>query len=141
LSNLRIHVRRTDKRSEAAFHDVSEYMKYVEDYYIIYQYQNPNVNFTKRVYLATDEPTVFEDIRTKYEGFEIFREIFFFCIDEYRYPDYIVHGDIAIAQSAQLNSRYGTESLKGLLLDIHFLSLCDYLVCTLSSQVKGFLCN
>jgi glycoprotein 6-alpha-L-fucosyltransferase len=80
LSNLRIHVRRTDKRSEAAFHDVSEYMKYVEDYYIIYQYQNPNVNFTKRVYLATDEPTVFEDIRTKYEGFEIFREIFFFVL-------------------------------------------------------------
>ncbi len=52
-----------------------------------------------------------------------------------------MHGDIDIAQSAQLNSRYGTESLKGLLLDIHFLSLCDYLVCTLSSQVKDFLCN
>jgi glycoprotein 6-alpha-L-fucosyltransferase len=117
-------------------------MKYVEDYYIIYQYQNPNVNFTKRVYLATDEPTVFKDIRIKYERFEVFREIFFvFSIDEYRYPNYVVHGDIAIAQSAQLNSRYGTESLKGLLLDIHFLSLCDYLVCTLSSQVKGFLCH
>jgi hypothetical protein len=42
-------------------------MKYVEDYYVIYQYQNPNLNFTKRVYLATDDPTVFRDARTKYE--------------------------------------------------------------------------
>lgn len=67
MFNLRIHVRRTDKGTEAAFHNISEYMKYVEDYYIIYQYQNPNVNFTKRVYLATDEPTIFKDIRTKYQ--------------------------------------------------------------------------
>lgn len=52
-----------------------------------------------------------------------------------RYPDYIFYGDTAVAQSAQLNSRYGTESLKGVLLDIHFLSLSDYLVCTFSSQV------
>jgi glycoprotein 6-alpha-L-fucosyltransferase len=64
----RIHVRRTDKvGSEAAFHDISEYMKYVEDYYIIYQYQNPNLKFTKRVYVATDEPTVVRDARMKYE--------------------------------------------------------------------------
>lgn len=62
----RIHVRRTDKvGTEAAFHDISEYMKHAEDYYAIYQYQNPNVNFTKRVYLATDEPTVFTDARAK----------------------------------------------------------------------------
>lgn len=51
-----------------------------------------------------------------------------------RYPDYVFYGDTAVAKSAQLNSRYGTESLKGVLLDIHFLSLCDYLVCTFSSQ-------
>jgi len=64
----RIHVRRTDKvGSEAAFHDIAEYMKYVEDYYIIYEYQNPEKKFTKRVYLATDEPTVFNEAREKYE--------------------------------------------------------------------------
>lgn len=61
-------MRRTDKvGSEAAFHDVTEYMKYVEDYYIIYQYQNPNVNFKKRVFLATDEPSVFNEARSKYD--------------------------------------------------------------------------
>lgn len=40
-------------------------MRYVDDYYVIYQYQNPNVNLTKRVYLATDEPMIFEEIQTK----------------------------------------------------------------------------
>ncbi|CAF3305974.1 unnamed protein product [Rotaria socialis] len=112
-----IHVRRTDKvGTEAAFHDISEYMKYAEDYYITYQYQNPNSKFIKRVYLATDDPSVFNDARTKY-------------------PDYVFYGDTIVAQSAQLNTRYGTESLKGVLLDIHFLSLSDYLVCTFSSQI------
>lgn len=78
MFNLRIHVRRTDKASEAAFHDISEYMRYVEEYYVIYQYQNPNVNFTKRVYLATDEPAVFKNIRTRYERFKVFRGIYSF---------------------------------------------------------------
>jgi glycoprotein 6-alpha-L-fucosyltransferase len=63
----------------------------------------------------------------------LFEKYFFVLIN--RYPDYVFYGDTAIAQSAQLNSRYGTESLKGVLLDIHFLSLTDYLVCTFSSQV------
>jgi len=80
LFNLRIHVRRTDKGSEAAFHNISEYMRYVEDYYVIYQYQYPNLNFTKRVYLATDEPTVFKDIRNEYEGFEVFEKSVFFAL-------------------------------------------------------------
>ena len=82
MLNCRIHVRRTDKQNEAAFHNISEYMKYVEDYYIVYQYQNPNVNFAKRIYLATDEPTVFEEIQTKYEEMQLFhrRRIFVFAL-------------------------------------------------------------
>lgn len=49
-------------------------MKYVEDYYLTYQYQHPNIKFEKRVYLATDDPTVFEEIRTQYERFSICRD-------------------------------------------------------------------
>ncbi|CAF1024054.1 unnamed protein product [Rotaria sp. Silwood1] len=112
-----IHIRRTDKlASEAAFHSLSEYMKYVEDYYIIYQYQNPDLKLIKRVYLASDDPSVFNEARTNY-------------------PNYVFYGDQASAKSAQLDSRYGTDSLKAVILDIHFLSLCDYLVCTFSSQI------
>jgi hypothetical protein len=69
-------------------------------------------------------------------GTKILRNNFVSSIDEYRYPDYVVYGDPDVAQSAQLDTRYGRESLKGVISDIHFLSLCDYLVCTFSSQVK-----
>ena len=62
----------------------------------------------------------------------------FFVLNRYRYPDYVVHGNVSAAQLAQVESRYQRESLKGLLLDIHFLSLCDYLVCTFSSGVNIF---
>ncbi|CAF1313430.1 unnamed protein product, partial [Didymodactylos carnosus] len=111
-----IHVRRTDKvGTEADYHEISEYMKYVQEYYAIYQYQYPSLNLVKHVYIATDDPSVFKDARSKF-------------------PEYVFHGDAAISQTAQLYSRYKTESLKGVILDIHFLSLCDYLVCTFSSQ-------
>lgn len=39
------------------------------------------------------------------------------------------------AKTASLNQRYSPESAQGVILDIHFLSQCDYLVCTFSSQV------
>ena len=112
-------------------------MKHVEDYYVIYQYQNPEVNLTKRVYIATDDPTVLEEARTKYEVSLL--SFFLSLIRMNRYPDYVFYGDTDVAKSAQLESRYGTESLKGVLSDIHFLSLSDYLVCTFSSHVKTLL--
>jgi len=40
-------------------------MNFVDDYYRTFQYQNPNLKFTKRVYIATDEPSVFTDARNK----------------------------------------------------------------------------
>lgn len=39
------------------------------------------------------------------------------------------------SRSAALHTRYSDESLRGIILDIHFLSQTDYLVCTFSSQV------
>lgn len=53
-------------------------MKYVEDYYTIYKYQNPNTLLTKRVYLATDDPSVLDDARTRYDSL-----FFFFKLDIY----------------------------------------------------------
>lgn len=52
------------------------------------------------------------------------------------YPDYEIVGDISIAKSAAVNSRYSENSLSGIITDIHLLSLTDYLVCTFSSQVQ-----
>ncbi|KAL3226312.1 hypothetical protein MRX96_025212 [Rhipicephalus microplus] len=70
----------------------------------------------RRVYLATDDPKLLGEARSKY-------------------PDYQFYGDSRIANTAALGQRYSSESLRGVLLDIHMLSRCDYLVCTFSSQV------
>ena len=52
-----------------------------------------------------------------------------------RYPDFEVLGDEGRAQTGGVASRYTKSGLLNLLIDIHTLSLCNYLVCTFSSQV------
>ncbi|XP_069156944.1 alpha-(1,6)-fucosyltransferase isoform X2 [Procambarus clarkii] len=110
-----VHVRRTDKvGTEAAFHSIEEYMSHVENYYTALKLHQADV--VKRVYLASDDPTVISEAQKKY-------------------PDYIFLGDSNIARTAAVATRYTDASLKGIIADVHFLSLTDYLVCTFSSQV------
>lgn len=52
-----------------------------------------------------------------------------------RYPNYKFIYDEENSKTASLNERYSPASAQGIILDIHFLSQCDYLVCTFSSQV------
>ncbi|XP_041468753.1 alpha-(1,6)-fucosyltransferase-like isoform X3 [Lytechinus variegatus] len=52
------------------------------------------------------------------------------------YPDYVFIGDHSIAKSAGLSSRYSDDSLRGIILDIYFLSRTDFFVGTFSSQVS-----
>ncbi|XP_025104219.1 alpha-(1,6)-fucosyltransferase-like isoform X1 [Pomacea canaliculata] len=109
-----VHVRRTDKLfGEAAFHSLEEYMHHVEDYY--QQLEHHTGPLTRRVYLATDDPNVLKEARENYRNY-----IFV-------YDDWI--------SLAAHESRYTPRSLMGIILDIHFLSSSDYLVCTFSSQV------
>lgn len=56
----------------------------------------------------------------------------------HRYPNYEFISDNSISWSAGLHNRYTENSLRGVILDIHFLSQADFLVCTFSSQVN---CN
>lgn len=108
-------MRRTDKvGTEAAFHGIDEYMTAVEDYYN--QREMVEVIEKRRVFLASDDPKVIIEARTKY-------------------PQYEIIGDPDIARMAAVSTRYTDSSLNGIILDIHLLSLCDYLVCTFSSQV------
>uniref|UniRef100_A0A131YZ78 Alpha-(1,6)-fucosyltransferase n=1 Tax=Rhipicephalus appendiculatus TaxID=34631 RepID=A0A131YZ78_RHIAP len=111
-----VHVRRTDKvGTEADFHGIEEYMEYVADYFERLALKGGAVP-RRRVYLATDDPKLLGEARSKY-------------------PNYQFYGDSRIANTAALGQRYSSESLRGVLLDIHMLSRCDYLVCTFSSQV------
>ncbi|XP_014661833.1 PREDICTED: alpha-(1,6)-fucosyltransferase-like [Priapulus caudatus] len=110
-----VHIRRTDKvGTEAALHTVQEYMYHVEDYYQKLELRWPVK--VKRVYIATDEPRVLSEARKLY-------------------PGYTFLGDESVARTASLGQRYSDASLRGIILDIHFLSQSDYLVCTFSSQV------
>ncbi|GFR88564.1 alpha-(1,6)-fucosyltransferase [Elysia marginata] len=110
-----IHIRRTDKINlEAAFHSLEEYMTHVEDFYNQMERKKPGI--TRRVYLASDDSSVLEEAKMKYEN-------------------YVFISDNSISRSAGLNTRYSDGSLRGVIIDIHYLSRCDFLVCTFSSQV------
>ncbi|KAM3918065.1 alpha-(1,6)-fucosyltransferase isoform 1-T2 [Leptodactylus fuscus] len=110
-----VHVRRTDKvGTEAAFHPIEEYMVHVEEHF---QLLARRIQIDKkRVYLATDDPGLLQEAKSKY-------------------PQYQFISDNSISWSAGLHNRYTENSLRGVILDIHFLSQSDFLVCTFSSQV------
>lgn len=110
-----VHIRRTDKvGTEAAYHHLHEYMAHVKDYYD--QIELTKKVDVRRVYIATDDAYVLENAREKY-------------------PEYVFLGDPSIAKTAATHRRFTTLSLTGLLVDLHMLAHCDYIVCTFSSQV------
>ena len=61
---LSIQVRRTDKvNTEAAFHSIDEYMEHVEEWYE--KLSLVQTVDQRRVYIATDEPSVITEARNK----------------------------------------------------------------------------
>ncbi|CAG5125709.1 unnamed protein product, partial [Candidula unifasciata] len=110
-----IHIRRTDKLlSEAASFPVEEYMYHVKEYYDQVEQTQPGI--TRRVYIATDEPTVLSEAIKKY-------------------PNYKFINDFNGTRTATMASRNSKESLHGIITDVYHLARCDYLVCTFSSNV------
>ncbi|XP_041468749.1 alpha-(1,6)-fucosyltransferase-like isoform X1 [Lytechinus variegatus] len=110
-----LHVRRTDKvGTEAAFHGIEEYMFHAEEYY--QRLERKQEVPVRKIYLATDDASLLKEAERKY-------------------PNYVFVSDNAISKSAGLSSRYSEDSLRGVIVDIYFLSRSDFLVCTFSSQV------
>ena len=100
--------------TEAAFHGIEEYMSAVDEYYN--QLEMVQTIDRRRVFIASDDPKVIDEARRKYTNYEVI-------------------GDPEVAKAAAVSTRYTDNSLNGIILDIHLLSLSDYLVCTFSSQV------
>ncbi|XP_025108895.1 alpha-(1,6)-fucosyltransferase-like isoform X3 [Pomacea canaliculata] len=110
-----IQVRRTDKvNDEAVYHSLEEYMKHVEEYYDLRQ-QHEDIK-ERRLFVATDDPSVFPELQKKY-------------------PGYNISGVEGSADSASVKSRYTRDGLSAVLVDLHFLSMCDFVVCTYTSNV------
>lgn len=138
-------MRRTDKvGTEAAFHPIEEYMIHVEEQFQLLA-RRTHVD-KKRVYLATDDPSLLQEAKNKSvtlctcvspQRFFSWTHVSAFS-PPLRYPEYEFISDNSISWSAGLHNRYTENSLRGVILDIHFLSQTDFLVCTFSSQVGVF---
>lgn len=89
-------------------------MTHVEDYYLTQEINGTTME--RRIFLASDDARVIDEARKKY-------------------PQYEIIGDAEVARMAAVSTRYTDTGLNGIILDIHLLSISDYLVCTFSSQV------
>uniref|UniRef100_H2XQC4 GT23 domain-containing protein n=1 Tax=Ciona intestinalis TaxID=7719 RepID=H2XQC4_CIOIN len=110
-----VHIRRTDKISEAAYVDLSRYMVHAKNWFDRYAEKNPNKSFKKRIYLATDE------VNVTLEANE-------------RYPEYQFISGLPNA-SFHAAKRREEETVKYLLHDVYLLRDCDYFVGTFSSNI------
>jgi hypothetical protein len=61
LFNSRIHVRRTDKNSEADFLPLSAYLDKANEYFQLHEEIKQQTIANKTIYLLTDEPDVIEE--------------------------------------------------------------------------------
>ncbi len=62
----RIHVRRTDKASEADFYPLEAYLREADKFFELHQIKNPNeFNNIKNVYIASDDTSVTTEAVTK----------------------------------------------------------------------------
>lgn len=61
-----LQIRRTDKiNTEASFHDLDEYMRWVEDWFQIEEYRTQS-SIKRRIYIATDDPEIFDEAMMKF---------------------------------------------------------------------------
>lgn len=110
-----IHVRRTDKlRGEAQNFSIEAYMEYAEEYFDQLEITQ-NIS-KRRVYICTDDPNAITELRTKYSHYEIY-------------------SNEKSATDADEYKRYSRSSFENLLHEIEILTLCSYVVCTLSSNI------
>ncbi|KAH8032264.1 hypothetical protein HPB51_024041 [Rhipicephalus microplus] len=108
-----MHIRRTDKKKEAGFHNVAEYMQHAEEFYSSLALKGQFVQ--KRVFVATDDPEVITALKSKF-------------------PEYkIISNGRSAREAFDLKARAKSTALTGLLIDIHLLAESDYLVCAFSS--------
>lgn len=121
LLNVSVHVRRTDKlESEAKFHDFSEYMTHVAEFYDIQKARNINQEKIKQrcVFVASDDRFLLDKLKSDNE----FGHNYQFSVAEYN-------------ANSNIESRIKFDNLEKTIIDIMKLANADFLVCTFSSNL------
>ncbi|CAM1304703.1 Uncharacterised protein g3850 [Pycnogonum litorale] len=110
-----IQVRRTDKVAEANPTPLHVYFEKIDEFYTV---RNMTDDRDRVVFLATDEVMVWKDI------IELF-------------PSYKIFGDINNSLMSNIyRTKHTLASGRQLIADMLVISKCDYIVCTLSSNVS-----
>ncbi|XP_052774806.1 alpha-(1,6)-fucosyltransferase-like [Mya arenaria] len=111
-----VHVRRTDKIGpEARFHALEEYMINVADWYNAYEAVHGHVE--RKVYLASD------NVEVLFEA-------------EQKYPEYVfMFNKTTTKHSTNVKTRTSKLAMDAIVRDTVLLSRCDFLVCTMSSNI------
>lgn len=108
-----MHIRRTDKKREASYHDVAEYMQHAEDFFSRLELTGAVVQ--RRVFVATDEPSVIKEIKTKFSSY------------------IVISNEHSAKEAFDMKARTKSSALTGMVMDIQLLAEADRLVCALSS--------
>lgn len=117
-----VHVRRTDKLwREAKYYPLSTYMALVDMAFRRVEIERGllssgrnNAQPQRTVYLASDDPSVFEDLANNYPQYR--------CLGEAR-------------TGSRLILRSSSKGLQSIIYDVFRLANCDYVVCTMSSNI------
>ncbi|XP_047493483.1 alpha-(1,6)-fucosyltransferase-like [Penaeus chinensis] len=111
-----VQVRRTDKlRYDSRFIKLEEYMEVVDDFFDDLEIRGTKVT-TRRIYLATDDPKVLQEVKEKFPHYEL------------------VFNEESVA-TASLGRRRSEANMRNLMADVYFLSRSDFLVCGMSSNI------
>jgi glycoprotein 6-alpha-L-fucosyltransferase len=73
----------------------------------------------KVVFVASDDSNAIQELRNKYKDFKFVDKKFYF------------------SETAINDEKYSPNNLLHTIIDIHFLARSDFLVCTMSSNVKN----
>ncbi|KAG1667498.1 Alpha-(1,6)-fucosyltransferase [Nymphon striatum] len=114
-----IHIRHTDKRTEAQLYDLHLYLGEVDKYFDNLN-NSKNKTFERRVYMATDDFNVWKEAKNHSSRFRFL-------------------GNSSFSTSASLDQRYSVNSAKEMVIDLLSLLACDHIVCTFSSNVCRLL--
>nr|XP_026693474.1 alpha-(1,6)-fucosyltransferase-like isoform X2 [Ciona intestinalis] len=119
-----LHIRRSDKLTSdqeyADFHPFSKYMKHVEKWYRKYEMrqvlEGSQNKVKRRVYLATDDPGIWDET-LNYEEYEFIGQRKF------------------AKRASNERTRETSFGLFEIANEINILSMCNFIVCTFSSEV------